>query len=357
MYGNRNNYWMGGVQMEHKLTKGPLLDLQGHLSEAGYATSLVKEYRRSAIKASALRIKEWDYYLIYNDRFGLALTMADNAYMSMLSASLLDFESAEEITVSPIGILPMGKTNMPATSESGVSRLKIGKSEFTFTVGQGKRHLTCYLDKFKNGVPLEVDLLLFEEPQDSMVIATPFAEDKTAFYYNQKIVGMRAQGHIKIGSDEYVFDPAESFGMLDWGRGVWTRDNTWYWGAGHGLVDGHVVGFNIGYGFGDTSAASENMIFVDGVAHKLDKITFNIPKTLDGKDDFLKPWTFTSSDGRFEMDFEPILDRAACTDLKLVISDQHQIFGKFNGKMILDDGSEIMVHDFLGFAEKVRNKW
>ena len=99
------------------------------------------------------------------------------------------------------------------------------------------------------------------------------------------------------------------------------------------------------------------MIFVDGIAHKFDKIKFNIPQTPDGKDDFLKPWTFTSSDGRFEMNFEPILDRAACTDLKIIISDQHQIFGKFNGKMILDDGSVVELKDFLGFAEKVRNKW
>lgn len=343
--------------MEHQLTKGPLLDVQGHLTEAGYATSLVKEYRRGDIKASGFRIKEWDYYLIYNERFGIALTLADNSYMSMLSASILDFETASETTVSPMGILPMGKTNLPYSSESGVSRLKIGKSEFTFTVGQGKRRLTCYLDKFKDGKPFEADILLFDEPEDSMVIATPFAEDKTAFYYNQKIVGMRAQGTVKIGAEEYVFEPSESFGLLDWGRGVWTRDNTWYWGAGHGMVDGHVVGFNIGYGFGDTSAASENMIFVDGTAHKFDKITFQIPQTPDGKDDFMKPWTFTSSDGRFEMEFEPILDRAACTDLKLIISDQHQVFGKFTGNMILDDGSVITLKDFLGFAEKVRNKW
>ena len=338
--------------MEHVLTKGPLLDAQGQLTEAGYATSLIKEYRRSDIKASGFRIKEWDYYLIYNDRFGIALTLDDNSYMSMLSASILDFTTPSESTVRP-----MGKTNLPSTSESGVSRLKIGKSEFTFTVGQGKRRLTCYLDKFKDGKPFEADILLYDEPQDSMVIATPFAEDKKAFYYNQKIVGMRAKGTVKIGAEEYVFDPAESFGLLDWGRGVWTRDNTWYWGAGHGMVDGHVVGFNIGYGFGDTSAASENMIFVDGIAHKFDKITFNIPQTSDGKDDFMKPWTFTSSDGRFEMDFEPIMDRASCTDLKVIISDQHQVFGKFTGKMILDDGSVVELKDFLGFAEKVRNKW
>ena len=343
--------------MEHKLSAGPLLDANGHLTEAGYATSLVKEYRRSDIKASGFRIKEWDYYLIYNDKFGIALTLDDNSYMSMLSASILDFENATETTTSPIGIMPMGKTNMPPSSVSGISKLKIGKSEFTFTVTNGERHLVCHLDKFRDGQAFDADIVLYEEPRDSMVIATPFAEDKTAFYYNQKIVGMRAIGKVKIGNEEYVLDPGETFGMLDWGRGVWTRDNTWYWGAGHGMVDGHVVGFNIGYGFGDTSAASENMIFVDGVAHKFDRIKFNIPQTADGKDDFLKPWTFTSSDGRFEMDFEPILDRAACTDLKVIISDQHQVFGKFTGKMILDDGSVVELKDFLGFAEKVRNKW
>ena len=56
----------------------------------------------------------------------------------------------------------------------------------------------------------------------------------------------------------------------------WTYDNTWYWGSGSGTVDGHRFGFNIGYGFGDTSAASENILFYDGVGHKLDDVTFLI---------------------------------------------------------------------------------
>ena len=45
-----------------RLTPGDLLDAQGRLSQAGYATSLVKTYRRSDIKAHSTRIKEWDYY-------------------------------------------------------------------------------------------------------------------------------------------------------------------------------------------------------------------------------------------------------------------------------------------------------
>jgi len=53
----------------------------------------------------------------------------------------------------------------------------------------------------------------------------------------------------------------------------------------------------------------------------------------------------------------PILDRASCTDVKLILSDQHQVFGRFTGKAILDDGTVIELKDFIGFAEKVHNKW
>ena len=41
-----------------------------------------------------------------------------------------------------------------------------------------------------------------------------------------------------------------------------------------------------------------------------------------GKDDFMSPWKFSSDDGRFEMDFIPMMDRSAKIDLKLICSDQ-----------------------------------
>ena len=190
-----------------------------------------------------------------------------------------------------------------------------------------------------------------------MVIATPFAEKKTAFYYNRKVIGMRASGTVWFDRKKYKFTPGNSYGLLDWGRGVWTYDNTWYWGAGQGVAEGHRFGFNIGYGFGDTSAASENMLFYDGAAHKLEDVAFLIPKDEKGRELYTEPWRFTSSDGRFEMAFTPIIDRKAKISLGVIMSDQHQVFGRFTGTAVLDDGRRIKLEDFLGFAEKVRNKW
>ena len=341
--------------MQHEITKAiPLLDENGNLTEPGYAKKLLPVYRRSDIKASPLRIKEWDYYLINNGHFALALTIDDNGYMGLDSISLLNFEEGWEITNSPMCFMPLGKRNLPETSAKGDTFAEgRGYSIYFKNEGDGKRTLIAQMRKFGSEGSLYAKIELFDEPEESMVICTPFEKDGH-FYYNQKINCLRAKGEVIYDQKTYVFEPEDSFAVLDWGRGVWTYHNTWYWGSASGAVDGVPFGWNIGYGFGDTSAASENMLFYNGKAHKLSKVKFNIP---GGEKDFMSPWTFTSDDGRFEMDFTPVLDRASCTDVKLIKSDQHQVFGLFTGKATLDDGKVIEVKDFPGFAEKVENKW
>ena len=341
--------------MQHEITKEiPLLNAQGDLTEPGYARRLLPVYRRADVKASKLRLKEWDYYLVSNGRFALALTIADNGYMGMDSISIIELEEKWEITTSPMSLLPMGKIGLPESSGSGVTQHAGKGCRMKFSVlGGGRRVLSGHMDRFGDKGAIDFLVELFDEPEDSMVICTPFDKPKH-FYYNQKINCQRARGWFTYGGRTWHFAPEDSFAVLDWGRGVWTYHNTWYWGSASYQVGGVPFGWNIGYGFGNTSAASENMLFYNGRAHKLSRVTFHIP---GGEKDFLSPWRFSSDDGRFEMDFLPILDRASCTDLKLIKSDQHQVFGRFTGRAVLDDGSEIRVKDFPGFAEKVENKW
>ena len=343
--------------MQHEITQAiPLLDGQGNLTEPGYAKRLLPVYDRKKVRGGLTRLKEWDYYYVGNDRFGVALTIADNSYMGLDSVTFLSFEGTPwQITKSPMSAFPMGRTGLPATSAAGITASTGKKHAILFRAGDGKRELAAHMEDFREGQPIDVHVVLTAEPEESMVICTPF--DKPGhFYYNQKINCMRAEGTVRLGGETYTFSPEDSFGVLDWGRGVWTYHNTWYWGSASGLVDGRDFGFNIGYGFGNTSAASENMLFYEGKAHKLSQVTFHIP-IKDGREDYLKPWTFTSDDGRFEMDFAPVLDRAACTDVKLIKSDQHQVFGRFSGTAVLDDGRRLTVKDLMGFAEKVENKW
>ncbi|WP_050613958.1 DUF2804 domain-containing protein [Bacillus testis] len=320
--------------------QGSLLDGKGELREAGYAKTLLLHYDRSDIKASKLRIKEWDYYLIHNQQHAVALTVADNSYMGLISVSFIDFTQPWFRTASILKAFPLGKLGLPNTSEHGNVVYDDKRIKLSFLHRDGGRELTCSMKNFVKRKNFYCSFTLEDEPEDSMVIATPFKENRKAFYYNQKINCMRANGHVVYGHQKYSFDRDDSFAVLDWGRGVWPYKNTWYWGSASGMAGGKPFGFNIGYGFGDTSAATENMLFYEGKAHKLDEVAFHIP--MKGKRfDYMAPWTFTSNDQRFEMAFQPIIDRCDYTTAGIISSDQHQVFGRFNGEAVLDDGRKI----------------
>ena len=338
-----------------------LLDERGSLVQPGYSFSPLFSYDRSRIAASKLRIKEWDYYLVNDDEYALAFTIGDMGYAALVSASLLDFRNQTFITESAMGMLPLGRLHMPNVSLLGITRFEDKRASMRFEVADGMRRLAVRFADFKCGDSLEVELVLDQEPRDSMVIATPWAEDPHAFYYNQKIVGMRAIGTFTLGGLRHEFHDGDSFGLLDWGRGVWTRDNTWFWGVAQGNQNGRRFAMNLGYGFGDTSAASENMIFVDGVAHKLGRVDFGIPirnahgHTVGEYFALMQPWHVTDDAGRLDLRFEPDIDRVDYIDLKLVVSDQHQVFGKFSGTVVLDDGTKFEICNLRGSAEAIHN--
>ena len=341
--------------MQKQLTEGKLL-VNGKLAEAGYSTKTARQYNRNDIKRHKMRIKEWDYYIITDGKKAVALTVADNSYMSLVSASFLDFVNPQFKTTSEIKFFSCGKLNMPSCPEEGDVHYKSKNVQISFERREDCRVLKCNYKNFWDKTDFACELTLTDFPRDQMTIATPFNKPH-AFYYNTKINCMQAYGYCIVKGERWEFDPSDSLGTLDWGRGIWTYKNTWYWSSLQTrLADGRTFGFNLGYGFGDTSAASENMLFLDGIAHKLDRVVFEIP-TKEGKDDFLSPWKFHDNEGRLNLDFVPILDRKDITDFGILASKQHQVFGKFSGTVVLDDGQELQLTDMLGFAEKVQNKW
>lgn len=336
----------------HEVTEQQqLLNDAGEINEPGWSRHQLQVYQRKAIKAPKFRIKEWDYYAIVSKDFAAAFTISDNGYVGLQSVSFLDFTKPAEHTETILNIFPLGKLHMPKNSTTGNTIYVDKRLKMEFLVEKGVRRIKCDFKKFDGEKDFSCDICMQQPDMETMVIATPWDKPRT-FYYNQKINCMRAFGQIRYNGKVYKFHQETDFGVLDWGRGVWTYENTWYWGSGNCDVDGHAFGFNLGYGFGNTKAATENVLFYDGKAHKLDDVTFHIPE-----DSYTKPWKVSSSDGRFEMDFVPVIDRAAKMDFKLLLSDQHQVFGKMSGTAVLDDGTKVKIKDVMCFMEKVHNKY
>lgn len=330
-----------------------MLDEKGRLSETGYAYELVKAYNRPAINASKYRIKEWDYHYVRSGEHGFGITIADNGYMGLIGLAHMDFKNRTVNAKTKILLLTRGRFMLPCTTIDGDISLSEKGVYVNIGYESDKTHLKLHWPGFYQEGPITLEFTSVK-PESSMVLATPFKKDNQ-FYYNQKIIGMKTTGIFQIGDKKLQAD-ANALTLLDFGRGVWPYRTQWYWGAAQGYQNGKRIGLNIGHGFGEQHNASEDMLFVDGKAHKLTHGRFTIQKNDKGKPDYMEPWRYESEDGTMKLTFTPQLKRSDKTNLWIIKSDQNQVFGHYNGEIKLE--KEIFkIESLPGFAEAFFNRW
>ena len=340
---------------QHRITeKTPLLDENGKLTEPGYCTTNLYEYDRKAIKARPTRIKEWDFYQITDGRYMLQITISDISLAGAGIFTLVDMQTGERYEVMSLSLLTFGRMGMESDAMTPHT-LSRHKNNFDLDIEVTENETKIELNAKKNNQTVTADLSLeMMDGLESLVMAVPFPGNDKQFYLNQKINCMPVTGTVTYGDLTVEFTPDKAYAVLDWGRGVWPYAGQWYWGNGSTrLENGDLFGFEIGWGFGDMSAASENTIFYNGKAHKLGEITMTRDES-----DWLAPWHFTCEDGRFEMTMTPYFDNFTSNRvLGLIGNICHQVFGKWEGTVTLDDGTVVEIKDMDAFCELSDNRW
>lgn len=327
-------------------TPGPVLDDLGR-PVPGYSTRPLLVYDRARIRAGAFRIKEWDFYQISDRTKCLQFTFGHASYAGQVGIMFFDFIEGRWLArFDKLLAFPMDSLHMPACADTDQTlTYDKGGVFLQYTTKAGHRTLRCRHADF------ETEIHLVRENPEAVVLNIPFDQKPTQFYYNHKINCMRAEGFARCGADTYRFDPQDSFGLLDWGRGVWPFHNEWYWSNGTGIVDGEVFGFNLGCGFGNTSAATENMLFYQGRAHKLGQVT------ITHSADYLAPWQLADAEDRVALTLTPTFDRTTTTKVLFIDNCCHQVFGRFDGTVCLDDGRRLAIRELYAFAEHAVNNW
>lgn len=341
--------------MQHRITKpSDLLNKCGKLIQKGYATKPLLHYHRKNV-AFKCRLKEWDYYLVYNNKYAVALTVGKIKYLAVISATLIDFSTKKSFSKTVVKFMSARKFTMPESSETGDITIKTNKLNLSICNHECSRQLYLLMKGASGKCDLEISLTLSQEPNDSMIIALPFKQCNKLFYFSRKIIGMDASGYAKLGNETYCFSSVNSYGLLNWGRSAFPLHTDWFWAAAQGRICGYRFGFNLAAGLADTSYATENMLFYKGTASKLYDVSFVIPKTKKGYQ-YMKPWKIYSSDKRIELKFTPILERKGKLCTLLFSCTHHQVFGIFSGCATLDDGTIVLINDFPGFVSNITTR-
>ena len=333
---------------QHRIIEStPLLSPNGHLAARGYATKMLIEYNRGRAKKNPFNLKEWNFYQVICGDYVLQMTMGHLSYIHSVSFALIHLPTGKKREMSQMKLFaPLSLDEHPERP----SELHYESTSFTmdFIVTNALRILRVKsTDKSKHHVDIEI-VFQNDSENEKMVIATPF-EKPHQFYLNYKENYYTCTGYVAWGEERISFDGGT--GLIDWGRGIWPYRHEWYWGNLSANLDGVPFGLNIGWGFGDLSAATENMYFWNKRAYKV-----GVLKVEHEESDHMKPWTLNDEDGNIHLVFTPFFDNY--TQNKLLVVDTHcdQLFGTFDGYIITDEGKKTF-EGLVAFIEHAVNRW
>ena len=335
------------------LTKGNILDERGNLIESGMSFEDLKVYNKERIpKYLKSRVKEWDYYTFQNDKIGFLLTIANNTYMSYISCSFVNLETASYVTKTYINVANPKKFILPTSAFKGNIQILDKKYFLKVEKTPKSTKILAKLTHFVKNMNILLNLEVTPNKlENGIFILHPF-KNKHHFYYNYKENLLNAKGTVTLGGNITKF---EGYGSYDFGRGIWPYKTEWFWISATKVCAKNSLSLNLGCGFGICDE-NENFIIYNNQKFKLPDIQIEIPYDEKHKIKYLDEWKIISADGSINLTFKPILNRKDTTHAIILYSKQNQVFGEFYGE-IKTTTSTIEIEKVSGFIEHFNNKW
>lgn len=333
----------------------PLLARDGTLQAAGWARHNVFEYDRSRVRRT-LRRKEWDFYQISDGQYMVQISFANISLGGYASAVLVDLKQGK-VLCSKMAPFLGGKDRYVLPPKGDVPnrvRFEVGKSVFEAVTEETRRTLRFELDDVKCDFSMDIAPGL-----ENITTVLPFAGFPDRYFMTTKQNCLPCEGSFRYGAEEVKLTKDTAFCVLDWGRVCTPYSLVWYWGNGSTWLTGadgqrHLFGFELTWGIGDESQATETCVFYDGKAHKLGPVDV---KTFPKPDKYMEPWEFVSQDGRFCLTMQPFYDHHSDLNIGVMRMHSHQVHGLWSGTVTLDDGTALEIRDMYAFCEYVENRW
>lgn len=316
--------------------------------------------------ARRTRLKQWQYTNVVTPRHFLAAAVIDAGYLGVVFVYLVDRQTRQ---VHEYGTLtPMRRgVRVAANSVAGVTRADVeGFGTVCFTNDAARRRRSVAIDVAATAQhPALRASFVIEEGHDMPMVAVDRLGPRR-WLYTHKCYGLRAEGHLSLGSEVFAAEPGTALAGLDWNRGYRRYDTFWNWAAASGFdTEGRRMGFTMtarkpklghgpteGTGSTEEGYATDCAVWADGAMMLVRGVRFDYDP-----DHVLGPWRVTDADGCLELAFEPWGERVEDIDFGLIVSRFHQPYGVFRGTIQLPTGDVVAFDDVFGVTEQHHARW
>lgn len=326
--------------METNLEKLNIFELNGKLSKKGLFDKVSFIYNKENSKIRDSKILNSDTYIIYNHFYIFIMSVKVLHKQTVCNITLIDLVNKWNKTIS----IDENNINMPTTCDVGDIILKNRDYSIMFKCTKTGKRLLCHINDFSEGFPIDVDMSLYNIPENSVVTVDSIKEKSKTYYISNKINGIIAHGIVRHNNKEYLFKPNNSLASLDWYRGTDFYNNYINVQLCFDINSfplyinlGHIKGYK-DYKLENTILYKDNIIKVGSAKIK---INGNYPKN-----NYDNIWKISTIDYKINFEFHPIT--------KFLKNDKREvysyIFGTFNGDFYIE-GEKRYVDECLGYIK------
>jgi hypothetical protein len=318
-----------------------LCDRAGHLDPQ--AIGWTRRPLHTANLRGRGRNKRWEYWAISSPSQFLGVTVSDLDYAALYAVYFLAPDGAETVLSK---LVPFGRVSLPEAS--GLAAVAVRAKGLAIDLMPDATGLRLIVDSERLHADVRVERPVGHE---ALGVVVPWSDRR--FQYTLKENTLPASGTVTVAGDRFPFR-ADAWATLDHGRGSWPYRVIWNWGSGSGVVDGQVLGVQVGGKWTDGTGSTENALCVDGRIHYIgEELAWEYDRR-----HWLSPWRVrTSQSDRVNLTFTPLHVRTDRINLGILANDTHQAFGSWTGTMADDTGRAVRVDGVRGWAEEVINRW
>ena len=294
------------------------------------------------------RIKEWESFIIQDDRFFLQARLCNLKYYRTASVLVYNKETKERLEYRKM--IPGGVWRLPRfLYNASVDSRSLG---FFFRIHSwlDAERITLELNiKRRLGRPAFTAHATFDlsvGKATPMAVSLLFAEQRNMYAF-KALTALR--GDMVSGGEHIHFDPERASGLFCDFKGYYPYRMRCAWASAMGF-DGR--GRRFGFALGENQARepyrnNENALWIDGCLTPLPPV--KITQSGDSGAD----WIIQDMEGMVDLVFTPREPGRIINNLVFSTSDYENPLGLFNGLVVSAEGEELPIRNVWGIGEKL----
>jgi hypothetical protein len=293
------------------------------------------------------RLKQWQHYGVIHPRHYFGMVIFDAKFMSMSFAYHFDREGGGRQEHSRLA--PGGRAKLAETMWQGECSFTAKGYSLSFENRLEEGYHRVRLDAAQTSklAAISGDFRMLEDVSryQPLVVVSPFAPNRPLYTHK---AACPVEGRMSVGGEEIELDPSRDVCLLDEQKAFYPYRSFWRWLCFGGFKPGgSLVAANLCHNIiAEDEEYSENCYWVDGKIYLTGAARFGYSEA-----DILGPWFINTTDGLVDVDFRPQGERAERIHVGPILSDFHQPFGLFRGRLGSGD-SATQVEDLFGLCEQ-----